>query len=120
MNVLFRYNNGVERRMGKRYADILKRMKRGTYLTADVRAAQSGPARIEKVIEGRDSVRDAADLEASGDVPTDANASTPVDLDAMGPDELRGLAKARGVKVHHKAGPEKIREALRGADYVAV
>lgn len=40
MNVLFRYNNGIERRMGKRYADILRRMKRGTYITRDMQAEQ--------------------------------------------------------------------------------
>jgi hypothetical protein len=37
-------------------------------------------------------------------------------LGDMGPDELRALAQTRGLKVHHKAGPDKLRAALREAE----
>lgn len=37
------------------------------------------------------------------------------DLDAMSVDELHAIAKKRGVDVHHKAGADKVREALRQA-----
>lgn len=37
------------------------------------------------------------------------------DLDALSASELRALAKERGVKVHHRAGAEKVRAALREA-----
>lgn len=40
-------------------------------------------------------------------------AAKPDGLDGMGADDLRALAKERGVKVHHKASAEKIRTALR-------
>lgn len=36
-------------------------------------------------------------------------------LDAMDKDQLHALAKAREVKVHHLAGAEKVRAALREA-----
>ena len=38
------------------------------------------------------------------------------ELDALGEEDLRALAKERGVKVHHKAGADKIRAALREAE----
>jgi hypothetical protein len=39
----------------------------------------------------------------------------PEPLDGMSADELRELAKVRGIKVHHKAGKEKILAALHGS-----
>jgi hypothetical protein len=36
-----------------------------------------------------------------------------VDLDSMSREALHALAKERGVKVHHMAGAEKVRAALR-------
>lgn len=36
------------------------------------------------------------------------------DLESMGVDELRALAESRGIKVHHRAGKDKILAALRG------
>jgi hypothetical protein len=37
-------------------------------------------------------------------------------LDAMDKEQLQALAKERGVKVHHMAGAEKLRTALRDAE----
>jgi len=37
-----------------------------------------------------------------------------IDYEAMEADELRALAKEKGIKVHHKAGKKKIIEALVG------
>lgn len=38
------------------------------------------------------------------------------DYEGLGEDELRALAELRGVKIHHRAGSEKIKEALANAD----
>jgi hypothetical protein len=44
-------------------------------------------------------------------------APTNVDsLDEMDVEELRAVAESRGVKFHHRAGAEKLREALREAE----
>jgi hypothetical protein len=37
------------------------------------------------------------------------------DLDAMDADALRTLAQERGLKIHHNAGADKLRAALREA-----
>ena len=43
--------------------------------------------------------------------------SEPVDdLEGLDVEELRALAELRGLKVHHKAGAEKIKETLRSAE----
>lgn len=34
-------------------------------------------------------------------------------LDSLGFDELHALAKERGIQVHHRAGADKVRAALR-------
>ena len=36
-------------------------------------------------------------------------------FDSMEEEELRAIAKERGLNVHHRAGADKIRAALRGA-----
>lgn len=46
---------------------------------------------------------------------TDADTTPGDGLDEMGADQLHVLAKERGLSVHHKAGAEKVREALRAA-----
>lgn len=35
------------------------------------------------------------------------------EYDSMEADALRALAQERGISVHHRAGPDRIREALR-------
>lgn len=92
--VTFRYTNGRERAMDERSAKALSLMKRGTYMTRDMAAAP----RLEAVIKP-EPVRPSV-VHNGG-------------LDALDADELHALAKERGVKVHHKAGAEKVRDALR-------
>lgn len=87
--------SGKEKTMPKRFADILLRMKRvsypqkGTYQTKDMVASKPEQKTVEKNPDGLDDL----DLE-----------------------QLHELAEKTGVKVHHKAGPEKVREALRAAE----
>lgn len=40
---------------------------------------------------------------------------TGIDLDGMEVDALRALAAEKGVRVHHRTGADKVREALRAA-----
>jgi hypothetical protein len=51
-------------------------------------------------------------LVADSSYPTRAMAP---DLDAMSAEELHALAKQRGVEVHHRAGADRVRAALREA-----
>jgi len=44
-----------------------------------------------------------------------ASQSVPDGLGALDKDQLHALAKERGVKVHHAAGADKVRAALRDA-----
>jgi len=37
------------------------------------------------------------------------------ELDFLTLEELQGLAKERGIKVHHRAGADKVRKALRSS-----
>lgn len=89
--VTFTYKNGRERMLSARDAELLQRLGKGTYLTRDMAAA-----------------RPLAVL-----VPVADNKQ--VDLDSLDGDALHALARERGVKVHHKAGADKVRAALREA-----
>ena len=95
MKVTFTHKNGRKQLMPERMARTLQKIGRGTYLTRDMAAA---PVAV-----------------APGVVPVAPPASVAVDLDSMDADALRALADERGVKVHHKAGAEKLRAALREA-----
>lgn len=89
--------SGREEVMHERYAKVLSKMGRGTYMTRDLRAdvaavPQSQAAQVPGLA-----------------VPADAGDG----LDALGKEELHAIAKERGVQVHHAAGAEKVRAALR-------
>lgn len=96
--VTFTFKTGRERVLSERDARLLQRLGKGTYLTRDMAAAPVVP--IAPVVTT---------------VVTPVQ-SLPVDLDALDADALHELAKERGVKVHHKAGAEKVRAALREAE----
>lgn len=89
--VTFTYKNGRERMLSTRDAELLQRLGKGTYLTRDMAAARP-VAVVAPVGERKD-----------------------IDLDALDGDALHALARERGVKVHHKAGADKVRAALREA-----
>lgn len=95
MKVIFEHYGGKREPMHERYAIILQKLGRGTYLT---RAMQAEPIAQPVAVE----------------------VSTPVvevdDLASISLQELHELAKERGVKVHHNAGAEKVRAALREAE----
>lgn len=89
----FTYKNGRQRQLSARDAELLRRVGAGSYLVRDVVAAP------------RSSLSER----------TSSPATEEIDLDGLGEEALRSLASVRGVKVHHKAGPEKVRAALREA-----
>lgn len=89
--VTFTYKNGRERMLSARDAELLQRLGKGTYLTRDMAAAR--PVVVE----------------------VSAASNEVVDLDALDSEALHALARERGVKVHHKAGADKVRAALREA-----
>lgn len=89
--VTFTYKNGRERVLSARDAELLQRLGKGSYLTRDMAGARPLPV-----------VMPVADKKA-------------VDLDSLDGDALHALARERGVKVHHKAGADKVRAALREA-----
>jgi hypothetical protein len=86
--VNFKFKNGHTRVMGEHQAKVLGKLGHGTYMTRDMVAS-----RTETVLHN----------EGDG-------------LDAMDREQLHALAKERGVKVHHMAGAEKLRTALRDAE----
>lgn len=95
-HVPFTYKNGRERKMLERDAKILTKLGRGTYLTADMRAAPVvAPAPVPAA-------------------PTQAPASTDP-LDGLDAKALHELAKKEGVQVHANAGAERVRAAIRTA-----
>ncbi|MCG7328051.1 hypothetical protein [Achromobacter sp. ACRQX] len=96
--VTFIHKDGREQVMPRRYAEILNKVGRGTYMTRDMTAAPPSQPTIPTPLVGTPS------REAGGP-----------DLDAMELAELHALARDRGVKVHHKAGADKVRAALREA-----
>lgn len=94
------HKSGREEVMNERYAKLLSKMGRGTYMTRDMRADVAAAPQTQA----------AQALEPA--VPADAGDG----LDALGKEELHAIAKERGVTVHHAAGADKVRAALREAD----
>ena len=115
MKTVFTFKNGKTRVMGQRYANVLSKLGKGTYETRELRA--DDPA-----FPGTPDTRTIAEVDAqikadNAEIVTEqeeADAEVSDELDGLSVDELRELANARGVNVHHRAGAEKIRAALRG------
>lgn len=84
--VMFTFKTGRQRLANPRDAEVLRRLGQGTYLTRDMRANQEVPSPVQS--DG---------------------------LDGLDSEALHALAKERGVKVHPRAGAEKVRAALREA-----
>ena len=87
---------------------------KGTYETRELRAtdpAFPGTPDTRTIAEVDAQIKaDNAEIEqevAEQDEATD-------ELDGLSVDELRELAEQRGIAVHHRAGADKIRAALRG------
>ncbi len=89
-------------------AKVLQRAGLGTYQTRDM-AFQPGVTKPMKAAPAPVAAPapDAVAAQAD-DVSSDG-------LDALDKDQLHALAKERGVKVHHMAGADKVRAALREA-----
>lgn len=101
MKVLFVYKNGRQRLMSEVHAKVLQKLKHGAYQVEDVRS--------ESVIDlPAAPIAQIDDDEVQADVRSD-------ELEDMDLEQLHALAKERGVKVHHKAGVDKVRAALREA-----
>lgn len=132
----FTLKNGRIERMHPKIAELLQRKGKGTYQTT---AVQESPQRAVLAPEQprmltteedqvmREAVKSSGvvvhpgklaeeptpliDTPVDPGIPEDA-AETPVDLASMSVDDLREYAKRRGVQVHHRAGTEKIIEAI--------
>jgi hypothetical protein len=90
----FTFKNGHTRIMAKRQAEILGKLGHGTYKTRDM---ASQPMVTKPML--------AAPVQEVDD-----------GLDALDKEQLHALAKERGVRVHHMAGADKVRAALRDED----
>jgi thiamine monophosphate synthase len=88
MIVQFRYSNGRERAMNRREAEILRKLKRGTYQTADL------VANVQYL------TADVVHIEQKS-------------IDDMNKAELHALAKEMGIRVHHMAGADTVRAKIR-------
>lgn len=111
MNVTFTYNSGRERRMTRAEAEVLQLLGHGRYEAQAASAPSTAPAPPAAPVPVAQEPAQAPD-----GAPSAAPPSGPLDeLDGLDAPALHALAKERGVKVHYKAGADKVRAALREA-----
>ena len=112
MKTIFTFKNGKTRVMGQRYAEVLGKLVKGTYETRELRA--SVPSE-EADARAADAYIKARNAEIAAEQAQESEPEVEADeLDGLSVEELRELAEQRGVNVHHRAGADKIRAALRG------
>lgn len=105
MTTLIRYRaTGGTRRVANFVAKRLVNRRIADYVEAE--APVPVPRKPDHVVQEVEQVVEAVESQAEAQD----------ELDALGEEDLRALAKERGVKVHHKAGADKIRAALREAE----
>jgi hypothetical protein len=101
--VEFTLNDGRVRQIARPIAVVLSKKGRGTYQTRDM-------ARQPVVTKPMQAAPD-IELEPAAE----ALIAEDDGLDGLDKDQLHALAKDRGVRVHHLAGADKVRAALREA-----
>lgn len=99
----FVFKNGHKRVMAERQAMLLSKAGFGTYQTRAL------------VADVPSDAADAGESYVVASQPAVDSAFEYPNLDLMDKEQLHALAKERGVKVHHLAGAEKVRAALRDA-----
>ena len=121
MKTVFTFRNGTKRFVPEKTAKALRRIHLGTYETRDMVA--------DRAFTGKPDTRAIHEVDAkieadnAGVTPDPVGDSVGVDpepvddsdgLDSLDRDALFAIAAERGVTVHHRAGADKIRSALRG------
>lgn len=107
MTTLIRYRaTGGTRRVANFVAKRLVNMRIADYVEVEAPVSRPVPRKSDPVVQEVKQVVEEVESQAEAQD----------ELDALGEEELRALAKERGVKVHHKAGADKIRAALREAE----
>ena len=107
MQVDFTHKNGKVQPMQKRFADILQKLGRGTYETRMLTAAPQIDGVNAQAFAGSSDPRTIADV--------DAEIKAANDLESLDTEALHALAKQMDLKVHHKAGADKVRAAIEDA-----
>lgn len=111
--VLFTFKTGRQRLASLRDAEVLRRLGQGTYETRDM----ANMPKVEKAFPGTDDPRTVEEVDAYIKAENAALEREDDDgLDDLDAEALHAIAKERGVKVHHKAGADKVRAALREAE----
>lgn len=110
MKVDFIHKNGRVQTMDKRYADVLQKIGRGTYQAHDMHVVPAAaPVTMPAAPVAKPNV-------SASEVAAESETKTIDDgLDGLDAAALHTLAKDRGIEVHHRAGADKVRAALRGA-----
>jgi len=116
-NAIFTFNSGRKQLLNHRHAELLQRLGKGSYITRDMAdTPKVVKADVQPAFPGTDDPRTVEEVDAYIKA---ENAKIQQDkgdgLEELDADALRELAKERGVKVHARAGAEKLREALRSA-----
>jgi hypothetical protein len=102
----FKFNrNGSTRIMPKRQAEILQKLGHGQYQTRDM-AFQPLVTKPMQAAPAETAPTEQCDVSYSQTLRYDG-------LDVLDKEQLHALAKERGVKVHHMAGADRVRAALR-------
>lgn len=109
--VTFIFNSGRTVFTHEAQARLLKRMGKGDYVTRDM--ADKPKAIKDFAFPGGPDTRT---IEEVSDFIKSENAALFDDgLDSLDRDALLSIAQKRGIKVHHRTGADKLREALRAA-----
>lgn len=128
----FTLKNGRVERVHPKIAELLQRKGKGTYrtttlVTAPQRAVLRPAAHVPPPVV-QDVAEEPVDHESQNEPevsresvepsvtatpePDKTLAPEPLDLPSLSVDQLRDLAKRRGVQVHHRAGAKTIIEAI--------
>lgn len=101
--------NGQTKSLTPYQAKVLARVGLGTYQTRDM-VANRPP---QQEIQDPPLLTDESKAEESTFDETPISATSMENLEELDKDQLHELAKQRGVKIHHLAGADKVRAALR-------
>lgn len=108
--VWFQYKSGIRRKISKRYAILLQKLKAGFIVDSGIYEKKKNQPSIEPVNDF-----DIVELDDVGETEPDFEKNNDVNFDSMDVASLKDLARSMGIDFDGRLGREKLIDLIQNA-----
>lgn len=108
--VWFQYKSGIRRKISKRYAILLQKLRAGAIVNSGTDKIRQNHPSIEPINDF-----DIVELDDVGETEPDFEKNNDVDFDSMDVASLKDLARSMGIDFDGRLGREKLIDLIQNA-----